>query len=317
MPIHDVPSLTELEEEVKKHVVGQDKAVNSVCLAYYKYLIRCLYVIQGKELNLPINILLMGPTGNGKTHLIKTISRITDIPFIEINSKSINQEGWAGTSFLDLVASGLSKYNAKQWNGFAVIFIDEFDKIVYPHSSSKSENHSLVIQSTLLKYIEGFKVDYKEGGLSNPIRIDFSRFLFVFAGAFSLFETKKVNTIGFSKEESTEVDPAVLEKLIEVGMLPEIAGRITSIVQLKPLTVDDYYKILLNENFLLTQWHDVFKAVGIDSTTHFFLDHMAKEAYKKKLGVRGLAQVVNEEVDKVLNQNKQKLNMKRLFWRLL
>lgn len=301
-----LPSLKQLQEQIKKTVKGQDKATNKVCTAFYKYLIK---LIAKKDFSIEVKhpsiILLKGNTGVGKTFLIKEVSNSVGLPFIEMNAKSIAQENWEGRSFLKLIEQNLhhldSKYNRIVTS--AVIFIDEFDKLTTENTSSKSDNVNIEIQSGLLKYLEGFNTTIGK-------RIfNFSECMFVLAGSFNEVNEKvtKTKQIGFNSiSNNLEI---TRQLFIDCGLLPELAGRIQEYVELEPISKEVFNELLQTPTFLNCLWNEIL--LKMDLNVILNNEEIINNAIKFNLGVRGLIQAIEEEITEFLNTNVDLIDIER------
>ncbi len=295
-------NLKGFQDELKKTIVGQDQAVNVITTVIYKYLLK----LHGRDFGLHFNssttLLLLGDSGVGKTFIIRSAAELTGLPFIELNAKSVCQEGWAGKSFIDMLEAELRRYPDGIKGG--IIFLDEFDKMCTPNISSKGEDVNQSIQASILKYVEGFK-------LNDHTRVNTKNFLFVFAGAFVDLIKKENAKIGFVEEKKPKLTLQLLtESLINYGMLPEFAGRIQEFCILNKLTRKDYKQILQNKEFNLYKWNALLEKLDIQ--IKHLEDDLLDRAVKAKLGVRGLLQAVEELVTHTINKNIEEFDLNKL-----
>lgn len=299
-------SLKELQKEANKLIVNQHKAVEVISTLIYKHLIKLHGRDFGHHFTAPFSALVYGDTGCGKTFLVKTLAQLADIPFIEINSKSISQEGWSGKSFIELVKEGLVE-NGNPTGG--IIFIDEVDKLCSHLATTSSDNLNFDIQSSILKYAEGMEI-------RNGTRfLNFNNFIFIFAGAFQdlkVEENKKV--IGFKTVKEEELKPInYIEAFIDFGLLPELAGRITSFCKINTLENSDYLQLLKLDTFNLKMWVELLKKLDAEIKIDYNIEQsLIQSALERKLGARGLIQAVEEFVNNIINEYIDELDINKL-----
>jgi len=313
-------SLQQYQNFIKEIIKGQDKAVNEISTVIYKYLIKLHMRDKGIYFNNPTTALLTGNTGVGKTFLAKTAAEIMSIPFIEINCKSISQEGWAGTSFKDLVINSIKEYQSnlpvlqRSITG-GILLLDEFDKILKANTSSGGDNSNYHIQVGLLKYLEGYKLTdtpiqhsniYTHGFKLEDISLN--KFTILFAGAFTGLTTDIKSEIGFDKTPSKI---SMIDALIDFGMLPELAGRIQNHIKLKELTFDDFDGILQTEDFIYNKWLKALQYFNIDLSVNNNQDLIIR-SLNRNLGVRGLIQEIEELVNNNINNNVELMDLEKL-----
>ncbi len=285
----------DIKKKITSKVVGQDRVVDQCLL----FLIKHLFASTTSDI--PVNdiLLLTGETGTGKTFTIQTIADNFNIELLEINSKSISQEGWSGTPLKEhLTKWGKEVIDPNNLPELIVIFMDEFDKICIPQGSSNTENHAAHIQNSLLKYFEFNFKDIKE--LSS---IPKSKFCFILAGNFEVLRQNRIDTsIGFT-QESTAIKTEVYEELINFGMIPEIAGRITHVVELEFLDKKTYNTLWEDETFIVKKWKNHLSKIGINVNFSKYKSKCVSTTVKKRLGVRGLIQEFNIILNKLLLPN--------------
>ncbi len=243
-----------LADAVNQKVIGQEKA--STFLANYLFTYIMYHYSQNG--NLPLthksNALLIGASGTGKTHLVQTMAKEAGFNFLEINAKGISQEGWEGSSFKKLLTDGifygLSPMQAD--SPWTVVFIDEFDKLCAPLASSNNDNYAEHIQNSILKYFENYTASVSLKG--QPLNLDTSKLCFILSGNFQGIRDNrdKKQSVGFNsvKEEQKKLQ-AELEAF---GVIPEMIGRLSHIIELKELTKEDYSSIIASQHF--TMWRD-------------------------------------------------------------
>jgi ATP-dependent Clp protease ATP-binding subunit ClpX len=310
------PSLDprEIRKHLDQYVIGQDaaKMVLSVAIAnHYKR-------ISNKDANTEIekaNILMLGPTGSGKTLLARTVARYLDVPFVIADATSLTEAGYVGDDVESLIsrlyaASGFDLEKTQR----GIVFVDEIDKI-----SRKSESASITrdvsgegVQQALLKLVEGTKCRIvPQGGRKHPsgetVEIDTRDILFIAGGAFVGLDTIVKNrikgtSIGFAANVVSDVkgqlDQTTPDDLVRFGLIPEFVGRFPSWVALNELDKADLVRILqeVKHNYV-SQYQWLFKQDEVDlEFTPDSLDLIAERTIKNKTGARGL----HSELERVL-----------------
>ncbi len=310
-----------IKQQLDEYVIGQDRAKKVIAIAAYNHYKRINNpTVEGVELG-KSNILLVGPTGSGKTLIAETLARILDVPFAMGNATELTESGYVGNDVEQLIKTLLSRADgdiSKAERG--IVFIDEIDKI-----NRKSDNPSITrdvsgegVQQALLKLIEGHEVGVPDGSRNHPdskkTAINTRNILFICGGSFAGIESQvKLSrnietTIGFNALVQTKEDAKKaifdyaqigVDDLQKFGMIPELLGRLPVIAPLQELDHMALLSILTEpKNALIKQYQALFSLdnVALEFTKEK-LDSIATEALDKKVGARGLRSIVEAELE--------------------
>lgn len=330
----------EIKKELDNYVINQEMAKKVLSVAISNHYNKLNFNINNEDIELEkSNLLLIGPTGSGKTLLVERLAKFLNLPLAIADATTLTEAGYAGDDVDSILKKLLNKSNGNiELAEKGIVFIDEIDKISKKNFNNNKDVNGEGVQQALLKMIEGTEISFVPGNKRNPIEkeitINTKDILFICSGSFDglneiIKKRLKLNQkkIGFDnnnnivyKEENLLYDQIENEDLIEYGLIPEFVGRLHNITYLNKLNKEDLIKIIIEpKNSIFKQYKKLFEINGIYfNISKKGLELIAENSINKNTGARGLRSVFEKitlnylfDISKI-NNNKLLLNERNI-----
>lgn len=302
-------TLLEIYEGISRYIIGQEQAKRQISVALYQHQLRINCPKTEREKMPKANIIMCGPTGSGKTEIMRVAAKVIGLPLVIRDTTQFTGPGYRGED----IEAGLSELYEKAGKDLelaqsGIIFFDEFDKIAIRNENNNINGYNTLIQQSCLKLIEG-KIAYAPTNSiekrNGTMKFDTSDLLFVAGGAHVGIRKPRIETsIGFCEKMTKEAlyKPLIPQDFIDYGYLPELIGRLPVIIELDELTTTELVSVLIDTpNSLVSQYSLLFQKAGIDLTfQEDALMAIAEKAKQLHIGARGLSTIIRTLSDKLM-----------------
>lgn len=316
LTLKDIPAPHVIKSRLDEYVIGQDRAKKIMAVGVYNHYKRILHPDKENDIQIEkSNMLMVGPTGSGKTYLVQTLAKLLDVPLAITDATSLTEAGYIGDDIESVVSKLLAAAdNDVERAEHGIIFIDEIDKIAKKKNTNQRDVSGEAVQQGLLKLLEGSKVEVPVGANSKNamvplVSVDTKNILFICGGAFPDLENiikerlNKKSSMGFQADLKDKYDKdknlleqVTVEDLRAFGMVPEFIGRLPVIFTLRALTEEMLVSILSEpKNAILKQYRKLLEMDEVKlEFTKEALESIAKKALEKDTGARALRAIMEE-----------------------
>lgn len=286
-------SPTEIKAALDLYIIGQDDAKRSLSVAVYNHIKRINNPVVNDTILTKQNVLMVGPSGTGKTLLVNTLSKVLDVPFVHVDATVYTESGYVGEDVTSIIGKLLEECD---WDVHAaqkgIIYIDEIDKKCKRNASTSSgkDVSGEGVQQSLLKMVEGTQVKVQKNH-NETVEVDTSNILFIAGGAFTEIYTQHTKSpIGFQDESNLEQKYINAEELINYGLIPEFVGRFPVITTLKSLDISMLFDIITkSKNCIADQYKALFLLDGVKLLfSDEYIERVSSEVLKNNTGARGI-----------------------------
>ena len=311
---------SQIKAHLDEYVIGQDEAKIALSVAVYNHYKRTFTDDKDIEIQ-KSNILMIGPTGSGKTYLVQTLAKILDVPFAIADATSLTQAGYAGEDVENIISRLLSNANGNiERAEKGIVYIDEIDKLSMVSSGPSFERDvsGTGVQQALLKLLEGSEIEvpvksmgdgknYAFSNANQTVTVNTANILFICGGAFEGLKESAQDTgarpIGFGKiEEKKEIKPIENHDLVKYGLMPEFIGRLPVVTILNSIDKESLLRILTEpKNAIVKQYQKLLLMDGVQlDFDKSALEYIAEKAMQKGSGARGLRSIIESCMTRIM-----------------